>query len=68
MRLGHLERRDDGWWIIGYTPDPEMGPYRTRREAQDDLNALRRSEPMLRRLLAANGRRLEKLRRQFGLA
>lgn len=26
-----VERRADGWWIVGH--DPPIGPYRTRAEA-----------------------------------
>ncbi len=64
---GHLTKCPDGWWIVDYQSDPDMGPYRTKREAQEDLTGLRRSEPMLRKLLAASGKQLEKVKRRFGL-
>lgn len=33
-----IERRADGWWIVerNGTGLPDMGPYRTRAEADDD--------------------------------
>lgn len=33
-----LEKRVDGWWIIHH--DPELGPYQTRAEAEDDMRGL----------------------------
>jgi hypothetical protein len=62
-----LTNRLDGRWIVDSQSDSGMGPYRTKREAQDDLTGLRRSEPMLRKLLAASGKRLQKVKNRYGL-
>lgn len=35
-----LARRTDGWAIVGLTP--ELGPYTTRAEADDDRRGVRR--------------------------
>ncbi len=64
---GRLTKRPDGWWIVDYQTDPDMGPYRTKREAAEDLCGLRRSEAMLCKLLAASGKRLGKVRKRYGL-
>lgn len=36
-------RRADGWWVI-YPPYMDMGPYRSRAEAEDDARGVRRFE------------------------
>jgi len=35
-----LQWRAGEWWIIGH--DPEMGPYLTKHEAQDDLRGVKK--------------------------
>lgn len=34
-----LERRSDGWWILGFECGP-VGPYETKAEAQEDQRGL----------------------------
>lgn len=64
---GHLERCADGWWITDYQADPDMGPYRTAKDAADDLRALRRSEPFIRQVLAAGLAEIARIRSKLGL-
>jgi hypothetical protein len=52
---GRLEKRSDGWWIVEYLSDPDMGPYDTRGEAEEDLRGLRRSEPFLKEIMELEG-------------
>jgi hypothetical protein len=48
-----LEKRKDGWWIVGVEPYcvddntfTDCGPYRTEQEAEDGLRGLERLEKM----------------------
>lgn len=39
-----LEQRDDGWWIVSARPDVlDMGPYKTKAEAQEDKRGVERT-------------------------
>jgi hypothetical protein len=38
-----LEKREDGYWIVGYPLSVECGPYKTRAEADDDRMGLERT-------------------------
>lgn len=40
-QLGKLDHRLDGWWITGMLCQ-DMGPYRTREEAEDDWRGVQR--------------------------
>lgn len=53
---GRLVRKPDGWWIVDYEFDPDMGPYDTKQEAKEDLIGLRRSEPFVSEILELEGR------------
>lgn len=37
-----IEWREDGWWITGDKFTPDMGPYKTRHEANDDMQGVKR--------------------------
>ena len=38
-----LEKRDDGYWIVGHPDWEACGPYSTRAEAVDDRDDLQRT-------------------------
>jgi hypothetical protein len=40
-QLGRIERRADGWWIVGMLCQ-DMGPYRTQQEASEDRQGVQR--------------------------
>lgn len=40
-QLGRLERRIDGWWIVGMCCG-DMGPYETQDLARDDWRGVQR--------------------------
>ena len=38
-----IDRKEDGWWIVN-TPEGvlEMGPYATKKEAEEDMAGVKR--------------------------
>lgn len=67
MKNGRVEKREDGWWIVNYKDDPEMGPYDTKKEALEDLEGLKQSDPFWEEISELSGWALQQAIREHGL-